>query len=279
MSGYVAVSERDHILFGDVFSAGWMHDVFLREDAIALGPFTRGGGVTCYAPVDPAKRRQSQELILAHGRPAQAVILSDDCEIESVLVRRGRGRVLFAAVGPWPEDGAAAEDLMRTTAFYRHPLRPDGAYAGGVVDLRRLFMVDARAISASDRDVCLGEGLRARLEQRWAAFAGRRGPLAHLSGAQKLARVIEAAGDSDRLESLNEGTAAVDPATVEASRATAVALSHAWELEGALVNGADLAHEEVSDGSELVSDMASRLRELAELAGTAAALLDGLKAA
>lgn len=273
------IADRREILFGDIFSSTWINDVFLQDDAIALGPFTGKGGATCYAPIPPAVRRPNQELVLAHGRPAQAVILSDDCEIESAMERRGAGRLLFAAVGPWPKDVDEAERVRRTSAYFRHPLPPEPPYPGGVVDLRRLFMVDARAVSAPDREACPGEELRARLEQRWAAFASRRGPLAHLSGAQKLARMLEAKGDTRRLEGLEQGTLRVERATLEASRALAVALSHAWELEGSFINRADRAHELCADGTELTGEVVSDLHRLAELAVTATTLLEAVSSA
>lgn len=275
MSVYIAPADRPDILFGDVFSALWFHDVFLREDATPLGPTSGKGGTQQYIAVPPALSRASRDLLLAHGRPCQAVVLSDDCEIESILVRKkGQGRLLFAAIMPWTEEPARAESNLHSGAFYRHPLAPGPGYSGGLVEMRRLFMVDGRAVSGGGRIACLGDEPRARLEHRWAAFAGRRGPIAHLRGAEKVAKIIDAAGDATRLDALDHGIAQPAQAARDASLPVAHALSQAWELEGRFVNGADDAHEKVSDGRDLAGELARSLRELSRLAEEAAARLE-----
>lgn len=279
MSGYVEVAAHPQVLFGDIFTSSWLHDVFLREDAIALGRFTAKASPVAYQPIPLEARRPNQDLLLAHGRPCQAVVLADDCEIESIILRKDQsGRLLFAAVGPWPEDSDEVERVLASEAFFRHPLRPAAGYPGGVVDLRRLFMIDARAIDAAQRVAGLDEPGRSRLEQRWAAFAGRRGPMAHLRGAEKMARVLDAKGDPGRLSELTGGVATPTDSVRDASLSVARAFARAWELEGEFISGADLAQEMGSDGRHLARDLALNLRELVQLADEAAARLEDVAA-
>lgn len=136
------------MLFGDVFSPDWLFDAVVNRDAVRLGAVNMRGGIRGYAPLNADGRATNQDLILAHGEACRAVLLADDCEIETCLVRKGgRGRLLFAALTPWPDDEAEAEKARTTRGFRRHPLEPDEPFAGGIVELNRLFAVKGAALA------------------------------------------------------------------------------------------------------------------------------------
>lgn len=265
------------MLFGDVFSPGWLFDAVVNRDAVRLGAVNMRGGVRGYAPLNADGRATNQDLILAHGEPCRAVLLAGDCEIETCLVRKGgRGRLLFAALTPWPDDEAEAEKARTARGFRRHPLAPDEPFAGGIVELNRLFAVKGAALvnlGIGDRVVALSDPARAKLEQSWAAFATRRGPLAALDNATKLARLLDAGDDVQRLGHLVAGQAVPKDAQVEVAKSVARAFIQAWKAEGEVMQGIADAHEARAGGGDEVTELEDALRKLAELASAAA---DGL---
>lgn len=123
----------DDIVFGDVFCADAVfHDAHLADDSTNVGryvlsapfkdKFTSGiartlnrpvqapaDGLPLYSPAIPLG--QGEDGLLAHGLPTQAVVLSDDCDIEEALGRDGspsRGRLLFASVTTQSDDAIEA---------------------------------------------------------------------------------------------------------------------------------------------------------------------------
>lgn len=257
------------VLFGDIYSATWLRDAFITQEAVPLHRFNRQGGGIAYEPLAPDTRRAAK-YVLAEGVPCRAIILSDDCEIETWLVRKGgQGRLLVAAVSAW-DPGAGERN------FRRHPLPPDGDFSGGVVELGRLFAVQARALATrQSRVASLGDTARGELEQRWAAYATRRGPLAALDNATKLAHLIDASGDAGRLAALIDNGETVDAAAMAKGKSVATALVKAWRIEGEVMAAIANAHEERRVATSETTALARELRELADLARQASDQLRG----
>jgi hypothetical protein len=273
---YLHREATDPLLFGDVFSSEWLFDAVINKDAIPLREIelSRGQG-RGYAPVRPEGPQTDKDFLLAHGRTCRAVLLSDDCEIETCLVRKeGRSRLIFAAVTSWPTDQTAAAKAARMTTFRRHPLEPADGFEGGIAELYRLFAVSGQALlNTEERVVALDDEARARLEQRWAAFATRRGPLAAADNATKLAHVLDAKGAADRYELLVGGDALPSDSAQEAAKAVARTLNQGWRTEGEIMQKIADAHEARAAGMDEVAALELELRTLGELAVTAADVL------
>jgi len=269
---YHVPDQSDPIVFGDVFSSDWLFDAFLNHDAVALRPVQMKGGAVGYAPVPTHGAQSSNALVLAHGESCRAILLSDDCEIETCLVRReGRGRLTFAAVTPWPTDPGEATDAEKMTTFRRHPLIPADGFEGGIAELFRLFAVTGTAVLGnSGRLLGLHDDARARLEQRWAAFATRRGPLAAAENATKLAHMLDALGNPGRIEYLVNGDAMPGESAIGAARDVARAMLQGWRVEGEVMQRVAAAHEARKDASEEVAALEDELRQLSEYAARAA---------
>jgi hypothetical protein len=271
------------LLFGDIFSPSWLFDAVVNRDAVRLGEINIRGGMRGYAPLKAEGPKTDKDFILAHGEACRAVLLADDCEVESCLVRKGgRGRLLFAALSPWPDDADEADKATQMTTFRRHPLEPGENFDGGIVELYRLFAVNGRAltsVASGDRVVALSDAARARLEQRWAAFATRRGPLAALDNATKLAHLLDAGDDAERLGCLARGEAVPTDAPAETAKSVARAFTQAWKAEGEIMLGIADAHEAKKAGHDEVAQLEHALRTLAGLASEAADALQSFRAA
>jgi hypothetical protein len=264
--------------FGDVFSADWMFDVHVRGDAVPLKTFQCRVGRD-RPPVlgyQAAAAAEDRDLVLAHGKQRRAILLSDNCEIESVMVRRGRGRLTFAPLEVWPSDAAQVDRELNSSSFRRHPLPPEGDFTGGVVNLQSLFAVgqDAMAADAPDpRLIRLDADAALDLEIRWNAFATRRGPLAHRDNAWKLAVLLTADGDAEVLREMlrldNEERPKPEGLDVAAANLLAQTLTAAWGLEGeGLTEVAEALEREDAPGASRDAIL-ERLRELEEFAAQA----------
>jgi hypothetical protein len=272
---YRVPTQDEPVLFGDVFSSEWLFDAVLSRDAVPLREVNLRGGARGYAPVTACGPSTSGDLLLAHGNSCRAILISDDFEVETCLIRReGRGRLVFAAVAPWPEDHASADKAMRMTTFRRHPLEPADGFAGGIVEFFRLFAVTGTALlDKRNRVVALNEDARARLEQRWAAFATRRGPLAAADNATKLAHVLDARGATERFTLLLEGDALPTERVQDAAKAVARTFVQAWRTEGEIMQKIADAHEARTAGAEAISALAGELQTLSGFAAEATELL------
>jgi hypothetical protein len=264
------------LAFGDIFSADWFFDAYLRRDAVPLVQFQTSGGANAWRRAAPAPDR---DLVFAHGRQRAAVLLGDDCEIETILRRRGRSRLVFAAIEPLPQQRAAAQKELATTAFRRFPLPPQAHFGGGVVEFQELFSMSVDGVQAADdgvdpRILRLDAGARLELEMRWSAYATRRGPLTHLDNAEKFARLLTADGDAARLVRLH--TREEDPTNehAEIGRALIAALNIGWEIEGAVMNDMAEAYERSDPPPHARDAILTSLRRLASAAQRAAALIE-----
>jgi hypothetical protein len=259
------VPPRSEVWFGDIFALEYLHDVFLRADAVALGTREIPSGLVAYS--SHYAGRHDQRYLLAHGSPHHAILLSDNCVIETAFGREGAGpvrsgRLLFGAITPAGD--ADIERLEERPTFGRFPLPAGENFAGGIVELRRCFMVDTRDVDPDpgQRVVSLTEDFAEELEIRWNAYVARRGPFVAVRTAEKLAAQMA-------------GNAGADPSADVVAKATLVAnvVAHAWRFEGRDLDAVSIAMEEGSPIEPVVATLKAGLRELAAAASAAA---DGL---
>ncbi len=267
MSTYTA-APRDLLSFGDICEAEFLYDVHARADARALtreeasAPFARkkwqiDEAVSYFVPLGPT----DESYVLAHGRPRTALLLSDDCLIETALGRDGRdpsGRLLFAPVAPASQDTLDSLDELPT--YGRFGLRSDEVHAEhAIVELRRCFMVDARDVAA------LADGFSVRsltdetrdgLALRWAAYAIRRGKFVVEDNLEKFGELLLDAG--------------IEQAAAERfAVAVAAAAAAAWRYEGSGIEEAGLAFDQGNPPFPVVERLEEQLQDLLK-ASTAA---------
>jgi hypothetical protein len=263
LNGFYVEPVADQVSFGDIFRADFLHDIFLRADAVQLGvrtaPAKHGGGL-----IYGNQFASNRPYVLAHGAPFRSILISDSCLVDTVLGQdRGeeaepRGRLLFAPI----TEQAAAEGQMSAGRF-RLPAWRD-RLAAGIAELRRCFMVDARDVAGNvDRRVAgLADESSAQLEVRWNAYAARRGPEAGTRKAEKAAELI------DRLS-----VAESDASREEVGKALATALWMSWRLEGEYLEAAATAFDEGREGLDEINDLAEALIEMAQKSETAASVI------
>lgn len=275
---------RPQLGFGDVCSADWLHDVHLRADARALRRedmdvnawWRKRLGLAedltrfpiWLAAVDP---REEETYVLAHGRARDAVVISDDCIIESALGRDGRGpsgRLLLAPTVDATQDDY--EQFAREPSMGRFWLPGDDQHGDSrFIELRRAFMVDARDIADGLPDLVvrsLVDGVRADLATRWAAYAARRGPLIVEDNAGKLARL------------LHHHIGGTPAAAVAAAKLIASPAVVGWRFEGKALERAGVAWDAraaVEAGRRTEDDAVDDLRDHA---GTGAEMREDLVA-
>lgn len=264
------------LAFGDIFSAEWFFDAYLRRDAFPLVEIQITGGTRAWRRAAPAPDR---DLVFAHGKQHSAILLADDCEIETILRRRGRSRLIFAAIEPLPPRHEDAQRELQTRAFRRFPLSPAAEFSGGIVEFQRLFAMSVDGVEVTDEGVDprilrLNAETRLALETRWDAYATRRGPLTHLDNAEKFVRLMSANGDRDRLERLHERHEDPEEEYAELGRALIAALNTAWEIEGAVMNNMAEDYERQTGAARSVDEILSAMRRLASRAQRAVALLE-----
>jgi hypothetical protein len=265
------------LAFGDIFSADWFFAAYLRRDARPLVEFTPSKPKIgrAWKGASPTEHR---DFLFAHGLQREAILLADDCEAETVVKRRGSGRLLFAAIERLPVGPTARDQALSTHAFRSFPLPQEEGYAGGVVHFQQLFAMAVDGVVPEGvpdpRIARLASDVRLDLEMRWAAYATRRGPLTHIDNAEKLARLLTGGGDAERLERLRRREEAPEAEHLEAATEIARALGLAWELEGAALNDVAEAYEQAApiDGSR--DRLIELLNALAASAQRSAARLD-----
>jgi hypothetical protein len=286
----------EHVLFGDVFVAPWLLDLFVRDDTALIG----GGelpenlvpklgkwmgtqlppeAIGLYSPVFPPKDADRYALAHASFLPDvdahHAILVSDSCLTATSLVqgrakRSVSGRLLFAPVRGVPE--ADWHKLQQEADYGRFPLPASQVLpAFAVAELRQCFMVDAVHVKAHVqlRVLACGGELAEDLEAQWNAYAARRGPVAYERNALKLAFLL-AGGELP-----TEDDEAVTDTIAEV-------LDCAWALEGGNLEDTAEAEEAVRLGGERAEDrtpelldgLITRLRQLSALAGRAADTLD-----
>jgi hypothetical protein len=293
---HYAVPEDD-VVFGDIFEAQFLRDVYVRDTtalmgggnlagnlAIKLGKWMgeqlSGEDIGLYSPALPPKPDARFALAQASFLPAadmpRAILVSDSCATATALVQ-GRerrsvgGRLLFAPLSVVAQE--KWDELVASEDFARFPLPPDDRLpAGSVAELSSCFMVDARDIKkhVASRIASLNAPLSEELEMHWAAFAARLGPRAFGRNTLKLASVLSGGGE---------------PGGEEQSAALALAdvLDLAHFIEGKDLEDVSAAEESVrlsgGDAAQLTPPLVENIIEhLRELSDQAAAAAEGLSA-
>jgi hypothetical protein len=258
-NGALYEAARRHVSFGDIFRSDFFFDAYLKDDAIRLARGSGAGGSVAYVPANGHVSRE--DMILAHGTPGFAVLLSDDCLIETAFAtardgRRPSGRLLFCAVRPCSDDEIKRLDDHPTFGRFPLPVEEPLWSATATAELRRCFMVDSRVVDHDHRLCSLAPVHRARLEVRWNAYATRRGPLAAFDGGRKL-------------EDLLARVRTPRPENGAAAMAVVQALSTAWSIEGEQLDRVAAAAESHSGESEAIETLADALAQLASQASEA----------
>ena len=247
MSSYLP-DLRAELSFGDVCNAEFLYDIHVRDDARAMGSdvVTPGFAKKRYGVEEelrfflPSVNVKSDEnYVLAHGTHRQALLLSDDCLIATVLGRASgkptSRRLLFAPIVDGSDEEMAE---LEGANFGRLPVPADEHHPEHVVvELRRCFMVDARGIhtalaAGAFRARSLRDEARAQLAVRWAAYSLRRGPFVAEDNAEKFAELLVSSGRT-------EEDTALDVATKVANVVAA-----AWGTEGRGVESLGIAADE-----------------------------------
>ncbi len=264
----------DGAVFGDVFKAGFLLDLFVRDNTVVLGrgqlPARQAAklGILTEATtgnVDVFSSAFGGDLGLALGHAASssqtAMLVSDSCAVATALVQ-GRekrsvgGRLLFVPLLTEPGLGLV-DRLGRRTDFGRlaldaHPQWPEGA----VAEMRNCFSVDARDVKAQlgSRVAALTARGANIVAARWAAFANRRGPHAYEINTDKIARVLAARTGAHPRQ-----------AHADAADATAEVLDTAWAMEGGNIEDVVDRYTALLDGGALPADTYTVLDELVNM--------------
>ena len=263
------------LAFGDIFAADWFFAAYLRRDAVPLVEFTSKNVGRAWKPGQPSRHR---DFLFGHGLQTQAILLSDDCEAETIVKRRGSGRLIFAAIEQLPVAPTERDRVLTTRAFRQFPLPPAEGFPGGVVQFQQLFAMAVDGVVPNNgrdpRIARLGHDVRRDLEMRWAAYATRRGPLTHLDNGEKLARLLSGEGDAERFESLRNGLERPDDIHIEIAIGVARTLGLAWEIEGAALNDVADAYEQAAAVDPARATLVGLLKDLAANAQRSAARLE-----
>jgi hypothetical protein len=235
------------VAFGDLFDADWLHDAFLEQDAALMAPYPLRKGAGLGYSAAYLRPGMVSDFLLAHGKRCRALLVSDDCLVETVLSRHQRGRLSFAAVFPLSDDATGRANDLATRSFGRFALPPGPHFPdGGIAELRYAFGVRVRSpqdVSTliASRVAGLGETMRTDLEVRWNAHAARRGPLVALDTRQKLATILERkTGTATALE-------------LSAAQALGQALASCWTFEGSTEDRVSEALERGDEVHELIT--------------------------
>ena len=270
---------REELSFGDICEAEFLFDVHVRADARAMGReiaqasfAARRWNIDADVPyfVPGVSIREGQNYVLAHGLHQLAVVLSDDCLIETALGRDTGGptnrRLLFA-----PVVAASGEEVAELAGgnFGRFPLPGNERdEEDRIVDIRRCFMVDARDVHEAHtadrfRIASLDDPTRDELAIRWSAYALRRGPFVAEDSLEKFAEHL-----------LDSGRVADEATAVDVAGRLVDVVAAAWGYEGRGVEGAGTAAE---DGREPELAIEVLVAELEQLRATTDAALDALR--
>jgi len=173
---------------------------------------------------------------------------------------RMQGRLLFGAVRTSGE--AEIRDVQDSEPYDRFALPAETRFSGGILDLRRLFMVDVRDVyeARADRTASLTDEQAAELAVRWAAYANRRGPLVALRNSENLAKL---ASRSD----------APEFRYLEAVQPLVELVKSSWQIEDSLEETDEMLRQGM-DAADLVRSL---LATLDSLAATARLASDGLR--
>ncbi len=271
---YRVLPEGQRLGFGDVVSADWLYDLYLRHDAIALkwedGPggrrFLKNAAAAPQRPAgkDHVLSHADTDEALGSGDPRRAIILTDDCEMQTFAERRtSAGRVLFASI----RTGTPAEiEQARTAPTYRRFALPTDealGFPGGIVEFQRIFSVSLPSLmqtpAVHTRQVGLDPEAQVALAQTLCAHVTRHGPLVSLKESGKLAMLLSANGDAEAVAAFKDETRTPDPEHAAIAAALAQALFEAWALEHGPLNFVADAWERGDAPAESVAEVRARL--------------------
>lgn len=284
-----------NVVFGDIFEASFLRDVYVRDSTALMGGGTLAGNLAvklgkwmgeqlseeaiglyspALTPKPGARFALAQATFLPAAETPRAILISDSCLAATALVqgRRKRsvaGRLLFAPLSVVSEE--KWDELVRTEDFARFPLPLDDRLPGGsVAELGSCFMVDARDVKEHvDRRIAsLSPPLAEELEMHWSAYAVRLGPRAFGRNTLKLAFLLAGGGPPGDDEE-------------NAAQALAEVLDLAHFIEVNDLENVSAAEESVRlsgvDVAKLTPPLAAQLVEhLRELSALAAAAADYL---
>jgi hypothetical protein len=263
---YLEAKVEREVLFGDIFAADWLFDAWLESDAQLVGLFTAKGGNPAYGA---HARTSESDFLLAHGKKPRAVLaLNDDCNLQTITVRYGQGRILCAPIFDFDKDKTEAAKQRQTRAYGRFPLLAGEEFDGGIAELRYAFGVElknaSRVAELKDaRRAALDPSARRKLESRWGAYTARRGPDVAQRTAEKLTALLPE-----------------DAASDDASKAVARLLAATWSLEGQIADQIDSVYERREAGvdrRQLIADLTGYVDELAGYLAPARAALRSLQ--
>jgi hypothetical protein len=291
---YRVLPTTDRLGFGDVISADWMFDLYLRHDAVALKWEDRANGRVWLRNVAPdAERPAGKDGVLSHadealgsGNRRQAIILTDDCEMETFHKRRtSAGRILFAAIRP--ASAAEIAEAQASGTYRRFVLPPDTdiGFAGGIVELQRIYSVSLPSLTANpkvhERVVGLDPDAQTALSQFLCAHVTRHGPLVAAKESAKLAMMLSANGDADVIADFKKAgsTRAPETAHVEVATTLTQALFEAWALEHGPLNFVSDEWEQGADPAASVAEVRAQVERARDAFDNALRLLDGVTAA
>lgn len=243
--------------FGDVILAPWLFDLYLREDAGALVPQAIGGRtVLVKLPEPPEVDREGRkdgvlaasdyrEFAFGHGNSRRAIILTDDCEMESLQGRGGRdarGRIVMAAIKDATDAEAASVPSLKYGQFGLPSYGDD--FPAGIINLEAAFAVHITALvneqdpPTHKRLISLDATGQRELAERWCAHATRHGPLVAKREAGKFANLLTANGDRDIADRLDDPADPLVPHLDHqaAARAIVAAAKAMWRLEGSVLD-------------------------------------------
>jgi hypothetical protein len=268
----------EFVRFGDIFDAPHLIATYLRADAVLLGaddlpaklvPML-GQKLGLALPDEPLRlysphlrNREQEDFVLAHGQRERAILLTDNCTISTIFgydrdKPRRTGSLMFAPVRDEPDQIAK---VAATRPFNRFALERAPFFDGGIVDFRRVFMVDARDVDPATRVAALGEELAEELEASLSAYAVRRGPNVVDRNAAKLVGLLTRAGVGE-------------PAAQATAARVAEALGIAWRVEGGPLEDAAEAYDDEKDPEPSLTALAADFHALAASAGAAAEELE-----
>jgi hypothetical protein len=290
------------LAFGDIFQAEWLFDVYVRADSKALYksstrgfspnvvPWIERGTPTGNEnePVKVAATMEADDVVLTFGTLRMGIVVTDDCELETLAGRDGRepgGRALMA--GLRRDDGRPIDDL--DLGLHRLPAHDD--FPGALVDFDRLYAVQTKSLVRVDAErpvrkvLSLDSDAKDELAQRFAGHLVRQGPVAGEGAARKLSRLLTARDDVAAYRALASDAANWGhPTYAEATETVADVIEEAWFLGRLSDEVDDLAERTISgslgdgDGKrrEVCRKVAVSLEELAKLAADSAARMRDL---
>jgi hypothetical protein len=271
--------------FGDIIEAPWINDLYLASDCVRLNRGEKGRFISA----EPGERTPPIDILLAHGNPRRAIIVTDDCALDSVLGRNGQdphGRILVAAIRDSTTTQVAAL-AEKDAKFGQFPLPADDTaldFKPGIVEFERTFAIyygsitGKSALTGEDpkftRLASLNANGKSRLAQAWAAHVVRHGPLVADDGTRKYANQLTVERDPTTRDELLRKRRLADREDLDIGEAVAATLAAAWELEGAGLDEVSYEWETNASPERSHAILVKGLRTIHNAATVALALME-----